>query len=254
MTDNTQLNSCLIFAHRGAQKEAAENTRAAFDRALQYPIDGIETDVQLSRDEVPVLWHDRNLDKLGLPDHCIDDLDFKQLEKLDFAGYFSAGAEPESVLTLKEFINAYRGRCQLNLEIKNCYAESQERQESRILQTLAITKALTIDDGFISSFDLSCLIFANQHACHLPLFYLLTRHHSLIDIEYLLKEQPFLSGFCLPVQILNNIAVELLREYSKRIVTYTCNSKKDIQKALDLKVDIIITDYPALALKMRRKR
>ena len=35
---------CHIFAHRGARKEAADNTRLAFDKALTYPIDGIETD------------------------------------------------------------------------------------------------------------------------------------------------------------------------------------------------------------------
>jgi hypothetical protein len=47
------MTGTLIFAHRGANKEAAENTRTAFDRALEYAIDGIETDVQLSRrDEV----------------------------------------------------------------------------------------------------------------------------------------------------------------------------------------------------------
>ena len=40
----------LIFAHRGANNEAAENTRSAFDHALQYAIDGIETDIQLSKD------------------------------------------------------------------------------------------------------------------------------------------------------------------------------------------------------------
>ena len=57
----------LIFAHRGANREAAESTRSAFDRALEYAIDGIETDVQLSRDEVAVLWHDRFLNKVGLP-------------------------------------------------------------------------------------------------------------------------------------------------------------------------------------------
>ena len=61
------MTKTLIFAHRGANKEAAENTRSAFDKALAYPIDGIETDVQLSRDEVAVLWHDRFLGKLGLP-------------------------------------------------------------------------------------------------------------------------------------------------------------------------------------------
>lgn len=69
------MNGTLVFAHRGANREAAENTRTAFDKALHYPIDGIETDVQLSRDEIAVLWHDRDLKKLELPGKRIDDFD-----------------------------------------------------------------------------------------------------------------------------------------------------------------------------------
>ena len=76
--ENSLVHRTLIFAHRGANKEAAENTRTAFEKALRYPIDGIETDVQLSRDEVPVLWHDRFLDKIGLPGKRIDDFDFAE--------------------------------------------------------------------------------------------------------------------------------------------------------------------------------
>ena len=71
-----RTKKCLIFAHRGANREAAENTSHAFDKALEYPIDGIETDVQLTRDEVPVLWHDRFFDRLGMPSKHIDNFDY----------------------------------------------------------------------------------------------------------------------------------------------------------------------------------
>src|SRR5512135_1649532 len=115
------MSKTLIFAHRGANREAAENTRTAFDKALAYPIDGIETDVQLSRDEVAVLWHDRDLKKLNLPGRHIDDFDHAQLQAMDFAAHFreahplpQAGeganealrAVPsrEGVMSLQEFI------------------------------------------------------------------------------------------------------------------------------------------------------
>ena len=48
----TNARKCLIFAHRGANMEAAENTCTAFDKALSYAIDGMETDVQLTHNEV----------------------------------------------------------------------------------------------------------------------------------------------------------------------------------------------------------
>lgn len=95
---NDKFNSCLIFAHRGANKEAAENTRGAFDKALEYAIDGIETDVQLSRDGIPVLWHDAFLDKLDYAGKRIDDFDLEQLEQIDFSGYFNSDSDRKSVV------------------------------------------------------------------------------------------------------------------------------------------------------------
>lgn len=49
----------LLFAHRGYHVEAPENSLAAFAAALRLGVDGIETDVRLSRDGLPVIIHDR---------------------------------------------------------------------------------------------------------------------------------------------------------------------------------------------------
>ena len=248
-------NRCLIFAHRGGNKEAGtfigENTRAAFNYALQYPIDGIETDVQLSLDEVPVLWHDWELDKLGHPGKGIDDCTFAQLEQMDFAKYCSAGAVAEGALSLKEFIDSYRGRCGLDIELKSRDGESRQRLETKILKMLAIIGTSDTDGVFISSFSLPGLIFAHQQAPDLPLYYLLSGHHTQADIEQFLSEQGFLAGFCLPIDIHNESIAKLLREQGKGVGVYTCNSVEEIQKALVLKVNILISDYPQLALRMR---
>jgi glycerophosphoryl diester phosphodiesterase len=243
--------SCLIFAHRGANREAAENTRAAFNKALQYPIDGIETDVQLSRDEVPVLWHDWELDKLGHKGKHIDDLNFEQLEKIDFAGHWSPDSVAEGALSLQEFIGNYRGRCGLDIELKSREDEPRQRLESKILKMLAILGNSPADGVFISSFCLPGLVFANQHAPKLPLYYLLSGHHTLADIQQFVKDYNFLAGFCLPIGIHNDAIAKFLQQQNKSVGVYTCNSEQEIQKALDLKVDILITDLPQLALQMR---
>lgn len=54
----------LIIAHRGASAERPENTLAAFRRAVALEADGIELDVQLTRDGVPVVFHDSSLQRL----------------------------------------------------------------------------------------------------------------------------------------------------------------------------------------------
>lgn len=248
-------SACLIFAHRGGNREAgaliAENTRAAFNIALQHPIDGIETDVQLSLDEVPVLWHDWELDKLGYQGKFIDDFNFAQLEQMDFAGYCSAGAAAEGALSLNEFIDSYRGRCGLDIELKSRDGESRQRLESKILKMLEIIGTSAADGVFISSYSLPGLVFANQHAPDLPLYYLLSGHHTLADIEQFLKDYSFLAGFCLPIGIHNESIATFLQDQGKGVGVYTCNCVEEIQKALTLKVDILITDYPQLALQLR---
>lgn len=245
------MNSTLIFAHRGANREAAENTRTAFDRALTYPIDGIETDVQLSRDEVAVLWHDRFLEKLNLPEKRIDDFYYAELRTMDFAAHFTQPAKPESIMTLEDFLAAYRRRCRLLLEIKNRNWEPRSRHEIKVRQTLDRVGTIAGDVVMASSFDLASLIYAHQYRPDFSLVYNLEPEQSLADAQRVLGEQSFLHGLCLPIAILDEAMVELLRCHGKLIAVYTCNSAAEIGKALQLDVDILISDVPQKALHMR---
>ncbi|TAJ79478.1 MAG: glycerophosphodiester phosphodiesterase [Gallionellaceae bacterium] len=242
----------LIFAHRGANREAAENTRSAFERALNYGIDGIETDVQLSRDEVAVLWHDRFLSKLpGLATKHIDDFNYAQLSAMDFAAHFGQGARAEGIMRLQEFLDTYRKRCRLLIEIKNRDWEARARHEIKVRQTLDM---IGISHGtaiIVSSFDLDSLIYAQQYRPGFPLVYNFETDQTLADAGRVLAEQPFLHGLCLPIATLNEAFAELLRSQRKSIAVYTCNSDEEINKALRLGADILISDLPQKALRMR---
>ena len=54
-----------IFAHRGFSGEYPENTMLAFRKAYETGCDGIELDVQLTKDGVPVIMHDETIDRTG---------------------------------------------------------------------------------------------------------------------------------------------------------------------------------------------
>lgn len=244
----------LIFAHRGANQEAPENTRSAFDKALSYPIDGMETDIQLSRDEVPVLWHDRFLSKLGHSTKHIDDFDYSQLMAMNFAQHFSPEARPEGIMTLQEYLDVYRTRTRLLLEIKNRDWESRERQQSKVLQTLALVGLVSDDRIIISSFNLDSLIYAQQCRPGFPLVYNFEEEQTLQDAEQVLTDHPFLHGLCLPIASLDAAMVKLLRGQNKSIAVYTCNSDEEINTALQLGVDILISDVPQKALRMREQQ
>lgn len=245
------LRKTQIFAHRGANRSAAENTRTAFDLALKDDINGMETDVQLSRDEVAVLWHDRFLDKVGLPGKHLDDFDFAELQAMDFAAHFDPSGPAESVMRLKDFIERYRARCRLLLEIKNRDWESTARHRIKVQQTLALVGARDGDEILISSFNLDSLVYAHQCAPNFPLVYNMEPEHTIADARAVLSEHTFLYGFCLHISRLNAEMAALLRSHNKIIAVYTCNSEAEIRQALDLEADILISDVPQQALMMR---
>jgi glycerophosphoryl diester phosphodiesterase len=97
------LNPSLrIIAHRGANREAPENTLPAFDRALDIGVHGIELDVHVTRDGVPIVHHDPKLPEGS----AIADLDRAELRRRSEAP------------TLAEVLHLIDGRCHLYVEIK----------------------------------------------------------------------------------------------------------------------------------------
>lgn len=79
----------LILGHRGASAVAPENTLAAFSRAILDGADGIEFDVRLSRDGVPIVIHDAGLRRTAGIDTQVCDLTSKQLQTIDVGSWFS---------------------------------------------------------------------------------------------------------------------------------------------------------------------
>lgn len=81
----------LVFAHRGGAALAPENTLAAFERGLAFGAEGIECDVHLSRDGVPVVIHDPTLDRTTDAHGPVAARSARELARVD-AGYWFAPA------------------------------------------------------------------------------------------------------------------------------------------------------------------
>ncbi|HUS12057.1 MAG TPA: glycerophosphodiester phosphodiesterase family protein [Pyrinomonadaceae bacterium] len=79
----------LILGHRGASAVAPENTLAAFSRAMSDGADGIEFDVRLARDRIPVVIHDATLKRTGLIQRAVSELTAKELQQIDVGGWFA---------------------------------------------------------------------------------------------------------------------------------------------------------------------
>lgn len=105
--------SPLIIAHRGASAERPENTLASFRRALALEADGIELDVHVTRDGVPVVFHDPALRRLtGAPGH-IARKTWAELRPLRVRG----GNEP--IPRLVDVLRLTRGLAVVQVELKS---------------------------------------------------------------------------------------------------------------------------------------
>ena len=71
----------LNIAHRGYSGKFDENTMIAFKKAVEYGADGIETDIQLSKDGVPVIMHDETLERTTNGCGFLKDYAFEELKK-----------------------------------------------------------------------------------------------------------------------------------------------------------------------------
>jgi glycerophosphoryl diester phosphodiesterase len=77
-----------IIAHRGVSAHAPENTLAAFRMAMESQAGGVEFDVRLAKDGVPVVIHDRDLKRTGKRIEKVSELTSKELSKVDVGSWF----------------------------------------------------------------------------------------------------------------------------------------------------------------------
>jgi glycerophosphoryl diester phosphodiesterase len=108
-----------IFAHRGNSSEAPENTLPAFRGAQQAGVAGVELDVQLSKDGVPVVIHDERLERTTTGTGWVGDHSLAELKQLDAGRWFGPTYESERVPTLAELLDLFRGGdMTVNIELK----------------------------------------------------------------------------------------------------------------------------------------
>lgn len=109
-----------IFAHRGASGTHPENTMAAFKKAVSLPIEGVELDVHLSKDGVPVVIHDEAVDRTTDGAGFVKDLTFDELKELDAGSWFSEEFRGERIPSLREVLELFAGTGhRLNIELKS---------------------------------------------------------------------------------------------------------------------------------------
>jgi glycerophosphoryl diester phosphodiesterase len=124
----------LRLAHRGDWRRAPENTIEAIEAALAVPgCDGVEFDVRLSADGVPVLLHDETLARVQRRPERVDQVTARDLEDL-------------GVPSLADALAAIPHRVQLDVELKG-------RHDRVVVEVLAAGRGPGLVNAVVSSFD-----------------------------------------------------------------------------------------------------
>lgn len=167
-----------VIAHRGASAEAPENTLPAFERALALGVVEVELDVQLSRDGVPVLFHDRTLDEKTPLRGPVRSHPAEELARADVGIWFDrtypgsnrrwAGT---TLTTLREVLEAFGARLRYHIELK----DDLEATPARVVEI--VTAAGLEQRVMLTSFHRAQLDRARRSAPRIPLCWLLDGAH-----------------------------------------------------------------------------
>jgi len=224
-----EKNKPLLIAHRGANKDAPENTLKAFKKAIELKADYVEFDVHGSKDHEIVIMHDADTFRTTGHKGKIEEMTLRELKELDCG-------EGEQIPTLQELIEVAKGKIGLQCEIK---AEGIAEKVIEILRG-----ANLIDSTIISSFKHDELIKIKKiepQAKLAPLILGIRKNKTIREaIEY---------GFY-AIHPLYKFAKEKFinaaHENNLKINVWTVDDRDTMEELVNRSVDGIITNDVAL--------
>lgn len=234
-----------VWAHRGASYSTPENTLIAFQKAIEMGADGIELDVQMTKDKELVVIHDETINRTSNGIGYVEDYTLKQLKTYDFCNGHIAytGAK---IPTLEEVYKLIKPTSlRINVELKNGIIRYEGMEE----QVLDLGKRMGLEDRIIySSFNHESMQlikkidpFAITGILYADGWINIVDYAEMLGVDalhpagYLLKKE------------------EVVKEaHAKHLLihTWTIDRGKDMKKLIALGVDAIITNKPDLARKV----
>lgn len=231
------LGRTEISAHRGSSRRAPENTMAAIRTAMEEMADYSEIDVQTSADGIVVVCHDLNLKRLAGVDKRLGSMTYRQLLQLDVGSHFSKEFAGERIPTLKEVLEACKGRMKLNIELKNIGNNTGLPE-----QVGALIMANDMEDQcVVTSVKLDYLRRVKEFNPDLRTGYILAaaygKYYESNDIDFISIRSSFV----------NRRLVDAVHQDGKAIHVWTVDSRPELEQMKVLGVDNIITDDPVKA-------
>lgn len=261
----------LIAAHRGFRAYYPENTLAAFKASIGR-CHFIELDIQMSKDFVPVVFHDPTLERtsnaeekceqLGLQSLNVNNWTLSQLRTLDIGSWFIdkdpfgtihrnefspaklKQEMPQNVMTLEEILlHPSLRKIPINIEIKDHRGKQQDKNVTEcVVEVIRRTNSTT--RVLISSFNHDYLVIAKNCAPAISTAALQHRFHPRNLVDYL--KSLGVAAYHPSDDITDASLIKKLRAAGLGINVYTVNSKKRQHELFAMGATAVFTDFPKL--------
>ncbi|MET3698512.1 glycerophosphoryl diester phosphodiesterase [Bacillus oleivorans] len=241
------MSKTLIFAHRGSKGTHPENTLAAFQKAIDLGVDGIELDVHVSKDGELVVIHDETVDRTTSGTGRIRDLTLAEIKQLDAGSWFSSVFSDERIPTLEEVLEILNGTdILINIEIKSDIIP-YENIEEKVLNAIK-NSGLNESQFIISSFNHYSLEAFKKLAPQIET--------AILFMEILLDPWQYAANMgASALHVYEPVAFTEMAQRAMRqgfpVRVFTVNSQEHMKALMDLDLSAIMTDFPEDALKIR---
>lgn len=227
------------IAHRGASGSFPENSRLAFEKAIEARADMIELDCQLSLDGHIVVFHDEKLSRVAKARGTVGGRSLEQLRELDIGSWRKKSFRGERILALEEVLALVDGQVRLCIDIKQ-YPGSPDGIELKLLFTISHFDYM--DRAVLSSFDYSCLRRVRELAPDARIGVICGRAT---------QEDPIAAAIQLAARSIHVQKELASRAFLNRawdegfdVYVWTVNDPLEIERFASLGVQGIISDYP----------
>ncbi len=239
-----------VIAHRGASAYFPENTIPAFEAAIEMNADMIELDVLLSKDNVPVVFHDESLDQKTDGKGLVIDYTYEELSKFDAGSWFDSKFEGLRIPTLQEVLELTNGKILVNIEIKP-EAVRENVDNGVVNHVLKLVEELSMQEQVvISSFDYRVVERVKKYDSKIKVALLYEREQSYGRSPKKLVKDYAADAFNFSVNELADNWVQELKVNKVPFFVYTINDEDLMESVLRKGARGIFTDKPDVLSKI----
>lgn len=243
----------VVIAHRGASAYYPENTMAAFKGAVEMDAEMIELDVMMSKDGVPVVFHDASLDAHTDGKGALSEYTLEALKKLDAGSWFSKKYQGEKIPTLDEVLAYASGKIAVNIEIKTEAVDDSLRGGVEEKSLKLVRKYNMEDYVLFSSFDYRAVSHLKELAPGIPVAILYEEKQAgdLLPSELVAKYNA--DAFNCSSRQLSKKRIRDIHEHNIPVFVYTVDRKKRMEALIQKGVTGIFTNKPDLLWDVLRE-